>query len=31
MINVEKWKANLEMARRAKDEFFGSGHSQSPI
>jgi len=31
MINVERWKANLEMARRAKDEFFGSGHSQSPI
>jgi len=31
MINVEKWEADLEMARRAKDEFFGSGHLQSPI
>lgn len=31
MINVEKWKADLEMARRAKDEFFGSDHPQSPI
>jgi len=31
MINVEKWKADLKMARRAKDEFFGSDHPQSPI
>jgi uncharacterized protein (DUF1684 family) len=31
LINVEKWKAGLEMARKAKDEFFGSGHPQSPI
>jgi uncharacterized protein (DUF1684 family) len=31
MINVKKWEADLEMARSAKDEFFGSGHPQSPI
>jgi len=31
MMNVEKWKNDLEMDRRMKDEFFGSGHPQSPI
>lgn len=31
MIDVEKWKTDLEAARRFKDEFFGSGHPQSPI
>jgi uncharacterized protein (DUF1684 family) len=31
MMNVEQWEVDLEMARRAKDRFFGSAFSQSPI
>jgi uncharacterized protein (DUF1684 family) len=31
MIDIEQWKNNLEKSRRMKDEFFGSGHPQSPI
>jgi len=31
MKSAEKWKTELETARRMKDEFFGSGHPQSPI
>jgi len=31
MINVEEWKKDIETMRRMKDEFFGSGHPQSPI
>ena len=31
MINVKNWKNNLEIARKSKDEFFGSSHPQSPI
>ncbi len=30
-MNIEKWKKELEMTRKAKDDFFGSGHPQSPI
>ncbi len=28
---VENWKSNLETSRKQKDQFFGSGHPQSPI
>jgi len=31
MINGKKWENDLEMARKSKDEFFGSDHPQSPI
>lgn len=31
MTDIERWKAELAMARKEKDAFFGSGHSQSPI
>ena len=27
----KKWKNDLEIARKSKDEFFGSNHPQSPI
>ncbi len=28
---VENWKSNIETSRKQKDQFFGSGHPQSPI
>ena len=31
MVDIERWKAELEIARKEKDGFFGSGHPQSPI
>jgi len=31
MIDIDKWKADLEIAYKVKDEFFGSDHPQSPI
>ena len=31
MVDIKKWKAELEMVRKEKDEFFGSNHPQSPI
>jgi hypothetical protein len=31
MVDIEKWKADIETIRRSKDAFFGSGHPQSPI
>jgi uncharacterized protein (DUF1684 family) len=30
-MNLDEWKAMLERERNEKDEFFGSGHPQSPI
>ena len=31
MVDIGKWKNELKMARKEKDDFFGSGHPQSPI
>lgn len=31
MINIEKWMEDIQIARKEKDAFFGSGHPQSPI
>jgi len=31
MEDRDKWKENIEIGRREKDEFFGSDHPQSPI
>lgn len=31
MLDIEKWKNEIKIARMQKDAFFGSGHPQSPI